>query len=102
MVKDVFVPNIQSVLPPITIPREFSSLPNSPSSTIIVDTSADPMERATLQQEIKRANVIWLVYSGHYTCERITLFWMPFFRSMGVNVSVTDRIIILNKPLTLV
>jgi Ras family protein T1 len=46
------------------------------------------MERATLQQEIKRANVIWLVYSGHYTCERITLFWMPFFRSMGVNVSV--------------
>ncbi|KAF5096754.1 hypothetical protein DV451_004096 [Geotrichum candidum] len=60
-------------------------LVESPISTIIVDTSADPMERATLQQEIKRANVIWLVYSGHYTCERITLFWMPFFRSMGVN-----------------
>lgn len=86
MVKDVFVPNIQSVLPPITIPREFSSSPDIPNTTIIVDTSADPLERATLQQEIKRANVIWLVYSGYYTCERISLFWMPFFRSMGVNV----------------
>lgn len=86
--KDVFVPNIQSVLPPITIPKEFTSTPDASTATVVVDTSSDPLEAQTLQQEIKRASVIWLVYSGHYTCERISLFWMPLFRSMGVNLPV--------------
>ncbi|CAN6666602.1 mitochondrial Rho GTPase 1 [Trichomonascus vanleenenianus] len=88
LVKDVFVPNIQPVLPPITIPPEFSSSPDSPASTVVVDTSSLAEDRTTLQKEIRRAHVIWLIYSDHYTCERVSLFWLPFFRSMGVNLPV--------------
>jgi mitochondrial Rho GTPase 1 len=88
LVKDSFVPNIQPVLPPITIPREFSPLSDGPGSTVIVDTSALLSDRAALQKEIRRATVIWLVYSDHYTCERISLFWIPLFRSMGVNLPI--------------
>lgn len=84
----MFVSHIQRVLPPITIPKEFTSTPDTSNATIIVDTSSDLLDAQTLHQEIKRANVIWLVYSGHYTCERISLFWMPLFRSMGVNLPV--------------
>lgn len=32
--------------------------------------------------------MILLVYSDHYSYERVALFWMPFFRSLGVNVPV--------------
>jgi mitochondrial Rho GTPase 1 len=32
--------------------------------------------------------VILLVYSDHYSYERVALFWMPYFRSLGVNVPV--------------
>lgn len=37
---------------------------------------------------MRKANVILLVYSDHYSYERVALFWMPFFRSLGVNVPV--------------
>uniref|UniRef100_A0A060T8I7 Mitochondrial Rho GTPase n=1 Tax=Blastobotrys adeninivorans TaxID=409370 RepID=A0A060T8I7_BLAAD len=88
LVKDTFVPNIQPVLPPVTIPPEFSNSPDLALTTVLVDTSSLLQDRALLQKEIRRANVIWLVYSDHYTCERISLFWMPFFRSMGVNLPI--------------
>lgn len=32
--------------------------------------------------------MILLVYSDHYSYERVALFWMPYFRSLGVNVPV--------------
>lgn len=32
--------------------------------------------------------MILLVYSDHYSYERVALFWMPHFRSLGVNVPV--------------
>jgi Ras family protein T1 len=53
-----------------------------------VDTSALPQERNTLRKEIRKCNVILLVYSDHYSYERVALFWMPYFRSLGVNVPV--------------
>lgn len=28
------------------------------------------------------------MYSDHYSYERVALFWMPYFRSLGVNVPV--------------
>lgn len=86
LVKDAFVPNIQDVLPPITIPRDFSSSRYSPNSTILVDTNSQDIP--ALQHEIRKADVIWLVYSDHYTYERISLYWMNVFRSMGVNLPV--------------
>lgn len=85
--KDVFVTNkIQSVLPQITIPPSIGTPENV--TTTIVDTSALPQERNTLRKEIRKSNIILLVYSDHYSYERVALFWMPYFRSLGVNVPV--------------
>jgi Ras family protein T1 len=87
LVKDIFVTNkIQSVLPNITIPPSIGTPENV--TTAIVDTSALPQERNTLRKEIRKSNVILLVYSDHYSYERVALFWMPYFRSLGVNVPV--------------
>ncbi len=87
LVKDVFVANkIQSVLPQITIPPSIGTPDNV--TTTIVDTSARPQDRTTLRKEIRKSNVILLVYSDHYSYERVALFWMPYFRSLGVNVPV--------------
>jgi mitochondrial Rho GTPase 1 len=87
LVKDVFVTNkIQSVLPQITIPPSIGTPENV--TTTIVDTSALPQERHTLRKELRKCNVILLVYSDHYSYERVALFWMPYFRSLGVNVPV--------------
>lgn len=87
LVKDQFVTNkIQPVLPQITIPPSIGTPDNV--STIIVDTSARPQDRTTLRKEIRKCNVILLVYADHYSYERVALFWMPYFRSLGVNVPV--------------
>lgn len=87
LVKDVFVTTkIQPVLPQITLPPSIGTPENV--TTTIVDTSALPQERAILDKEIRKSNVILLVYSDHYSYERVALFWMPHFRSLGVNVPV--------------
>ncbi|KAF1809751.1 mitochondrial Rho GTPase-like protein [Eremomyces bilateralis CBS 781.70] len=87
LVKDVFVTHkIQPVLPPVTLPPTIGTPENV--TTTIVDTSALPHERNALKRELRKANVILLVYSDHYSYERVALFWMPFFRSLGVNVPV--------------
>jgi Ras family protein T1 len=87
LVKDVFVTTrIQPVLPQITLPPTVGSPEHVP--TTIADTSALPQERETLRKELRKANVILLVYSDHYSYERVALFWMPYFRSLGVNVPV--------------
>ncbi|GAB7355322.1 hypothetical protein MBLNU459_g5854t1 [Dothideomycetes sp. NU459] len=87
LVKDVFVTTrIQPVLPPISLPPSLGT-PES-VTTAIVDTSALPQERENLRKEIRKCNVILLVYSDHYSYERVALFWLPYFRSLGVNVPV--------------
>jgi len=76
------------VLPTITIPPSLGTPENV--STVIVDSSAQPQDRAALNKELRRSNVILLVYSApdHYSYERIGLFWIPHFRSLGVNVPI--------------
>jgi mitochondrial Rho GTPase 1 len=87
-VKGVFVANkIQPVLPQITIPPTIGT-PENVTTTTVVDTSALPQERTNLAREIRKSNVILLVYSDHYSYERVALFWLPYFRSLGVNVPV--------------
>jgi mitochondrial Rho GTPase 1 len=87
LVKDTFVNNkIQPVLPQITIPPTLGT-PEDVTTTV-VDTSALPQERVNLAREIRKSNVILLVYSDHYSYERVALFWLPYFRSLGVNVPV--------------
>ncbi|KAJ5081661.1 hypothetical protein NUU61_009925 [Penicillium alfredii] len=88
LVKGVFVTNkIQPVLPQITIPPTIGT-PENVTTTTVVDTSALPQERSNLAREIRKSNVILLVYSDHYSYERVALFWLPHFRSLGVNVPV--------------
>lgn len=88
LVKGVFVTNkIQPVLPQITIPPTIGT-PENVTTTTVVDTSALPPERSNLAREIRKSNVILLVYSDHYSYERVALFWLPHFRSLGVNVPV--------------
>ena len=87
LVKNVFVTaKIQPVLPQVTLPPSLGTPDNV--STTIVDTSALPHERHVLRKELRKSNVILLVYSDHYSYERVALFWMPYFRSLGVNVPV--------------
>ncbi|EMC99685.1 hypothetical protein BAUCODRAFT_101677 [Baudoinia panamericana UAMH 10762] len=87
LVKDTFVQSrIQAVLPPISLPPTLGTPENV--TTTIVDTSALPQEREHLRKEVRKCNVILLVYSDHYSYERVALFWMPYFRSLGVNVPV--------------
>lgn len=86
LAKDRFLPNLQKVLSPVTIPRDFSSSPYSPKNTILVDTSDEDL--IGLQTELKSADVIWLVYSDHDSYERISLYWMMTFRSLGLNIPV--------------
>lgn len=87
LVKDQFINNkIQPVLPQITLPPSIGTPENV--TTTIVDTSARPQDRTTLRKEIRKCNVILLVYADHYSYERVALFWMPYFRSLGVNVPV--------------
>ena len=87
LVKDSFVHSrIQPTLPPITIPPTLGTPENV--TTVLVDTSALPHERGTLNQAARKANVILLVYADHYSYDRVGLFWMPHFRSLGVNVPV--------------
>ncbi|RMZ82348.1 hypothetical protein DV738_g1783, partial [Chaetothyriales sp. CBS 135597] len=87
LVKDTFVKRrIRSLLPPITIPPTLGTPQHV--VTTVVDTSALPADRPSLVRELKKCNVILLVYSDHYSYERVALFWLPYFRSLGVNVPV--------------
>jgi Ras family protein T1 len=87
LIRDTFVTSaLQPVLPPITLPPTLGTPENV--TTTIVDTSALPQERESLRKEVRKCNVILLVYSDHYSYERVALFWMPYFRSLGVNVPV--------------
>ncbi|KAH3900366.1 probable Mitochondrial Rho GTPase 1 [Saccharomycodes ludwigii] len=85
-VKDRFVSQLQEVLPIITIPRDFSASPYSPEKTILVDTTLNDID--FLQSELKIADVICLVYSNHDSYERISMFWMAMFRTLGLNLPV--------------
>ncbi|GMM37300.1 ERMES complex Ca(2+)-binding regulatory GTPase [Saccharomycopsis crataegensis] len=86
LVKETYVPNIQKVLPPIYIPNDYSSNQYTSNGMLVIDTSPDDLE--ILQNEIRNADVLWLVYSDHFTYERISLYWMVMLRSMGVNLPI--------------
>lgn len=107
LVKDEFVSNIQGKLAPVSIARDDyavlgetntdakSDIENTdlrsiseyiPESTVVIDTVAS--DQAALHKELKQADVILLLYSDHYTYERVSLFWMPMFRALGVNLPI--------------
>jgi mitochondrial Rho GTPase 1 len=50
--------------------------------------SALPEDRDKLDREVRKANVVCVVYSvvDQETFERVTSYWLPYMRRLGVNV----------------
>jgi len=92
-------------VPEVTIPPEVT--PEN-VTTYIVDTggeqirwnlifraqrqifSAGPQDRPHLEAEIRKAHVICVVYAidNPNSFDRLPTYWLPYFRSLGVNVCV--------------
>lgn len=87
LIKETFVPNIQHVVPEVTIPPEVTG---DNVTTYIVDSSARLENRSQLEAEIRKADVICIVYAVNVpeTFERIPSFWLPYIRSLGRNIPV--------------
>ena len=87
LVKDCFVDKVQEVVPGITLPPDVSP---EGVLTKIVDTSGSGEHREHQENELRRANVILLVYSvvDSESLERIPSYWLPYVRSLGINVPV--------------
>jgi mitochondrial Rho GTPase 1 len=87
LIKECFVEKIQHVLPQVTVPAEWS---RDNVTTRIVDSSPKPENAAVLENEIKRADVICIVYAVNNldSISRISTFWLPFLRRLGRNVPV--------------
>jgi Ras family protein T1 len=87
LIKETFVPNIQHVVPEVIIPPEVTG---DNVTTYIVDSSSRLENRSQLEVEIRKADVICIVYAVNVpeTFERIPSFWLPYIRSLGRNVPV--------------
>ncbi|PKI84579.1 ERMES complex Ca(2+)-binding regulatory GTPase gem1 [Malassezia vespertilionis] len=87
LIKEIFVDDVQPVVPEITLPLDVSP---EGVLTKIVDTCAAGDFHERFETELRRANVIALVYSVMDTdsFERIPSYWLPYIRSLGINVPV--------------
>ncbi|KAL0084779.1 EF hand associated-domain-containing protein [Phycomyces blakesleeanus] len=85
LIKETFIPNVQHVVPEVTIPPEVT--PENVTMHIM-DSSARPEDREQLEAEIRKAHVICIVYAidDPNTFNRLSLYWLPYIRSLGVNV----------------
>ncbi|KAJ3071155.1 ERMES complex Ca(2+)-binding regulatory GTPase gem1 [Podochytrium sp. JEL0797] len=87
LIKEAFVANIQHVVPEVTIPPEWT---RERVTTRIVDSSARPENKDQLEAEIRKADVICIVYSvsDMDSFNRVPEFWLPYIRKLGRNVPV--------------
>ncbi|KAJ1656415.1 ERMES complex Ca(2+)-binding regulatory GTPase gem1 [Dispira simplex] len=87
LIKEMFFPNVQPVVPEVTIPPEVT--PEN-VTTHIIDTSPRQEYRNQLDIEIRKAHVIGLVYAvtERSTFYRISEFWLPYLRSLGIKCPV--------------
>ncbi|KAI9244890.1 EF hand associated-domain-containing protein [Sporodiniella umbellata] len=55
-----------------------------------MDSSARPEDREQTEVEIRKAHVICIIYAidDSNTFNRLSLYWLPYIRSLGVNVPV--------------
>lgn len=62
--------------------------------TLLTLTVARPENREQLETEIRKAHVICIVYAINdpNTFNRLPLFWLPYIRSLGVNVRIFGTI----------
>lgn len=88
-IKEAFVRlHPRSVLPEVTIPPSVS--PGMDVTTIIIDTSPRAEDRSHLENEIRKAHVVGIVYAidNPNSFDRVPTYWLPTIRSLGVNVPV--------------
>ncbi|KAJ3041842.1 ERMES complex Ca(2+)-binding regulatory GTPase gem1 [Rhizophlyctis rosea] len=87
LIKETFIPNIQHVVPEVTIPPEWT---REKVTTRIVDSSARTDNREQLETEIRKADVICIVYGidNPDSFARVPEFWLPYIRKLGRNVPV--------------
>ena len=87
LLKEGFVEDVQTVVPEVTLPSEASP---AGVTTKILDTGSGFAYQERLETELRRANVVVLVYSvtDQESFERITSYWLPMMRSLGINVPV--------------
>ncbi|PWN41181.1 hypothetical protein IE81DRAFT_303993 [Ceraceosorus guamensis] len=87
LIKETFVERVQKRIPEITLPSDVCP---EGVSTKIIDTCSGPEDRGHLDSELRRASVICMVYSVAHasTFERLPTYWLPYIRSLGVNVPV--------------
>lgn len=87
LVKEGFVEHVQNVVPEITLPSEASP---AGVTTKILDSGSGAAFQERLETELRRAHVVVLVYSvvDQESFERISSYWLPMMRSLGINVPV--------------
>ncbi|KAI0004590.1 mitochondrial Rho 1 [Russula compacta] len=96
-IKEEFVPHVQHVIPEVTISPDTSEN----VTTYIVDsggkftgrtssTFPGPDDKRYLELEIRKAHVICVVYAidNSNSFNRIPVYWLPYFRQLGINVPV--------------
>ncbi|KAI8899737.1 P-loop containing nucleoside triphosphate hydrolase protein [Globomyces pollinis-pini] len=87
LIKDSFIEHIQHVVPEVTIPPEWT---RENVTTRIVDSSARDENRDQLHTEIRKADVICIVYAVNEkeSKDRVSSYWLPYIRKLGRNVPV--------------
>lgn len=87
LVKEGFVDEVQDIVPEITLPADASP---AGVTTKVIDTAGGTAYQERLETELRRASVIVLVYSVTDTesFERISSYWLPYVRSLGIHVPV--------------
>eukprot|EP00184_Porphyridium_aerugineum_P008375 CAMPEP_0184691424 /NCGR_PEP_ID=MMETSP0313-20130426/282_1 /TAXON_ID=2792 /ORGANISM="Porphyridium aerugineum, Strain SAG 1380-2" /LENGTH=641 /DNA_ID=CAMNT_0027149141 /DNA_START=113 /DNA_END=2038 /DNA_ORIENTATION=+ len=87
LLSESFEENVPPVLPTIVVPPEVTP---ERVHVSIIDTPSTPADQSTLDEELRNANVIVLVYdiSRFDTLERISTVWLRKIHEMKLNVPI--------------
>ncbi|WFD25995.1 ERMES complex Ca(2+)-binding regulatory GTPase gem1 [Malassezia nana] len=87
LIKEHFLEDVQSIVPEITLPSDASP---AGVTTKIIDTGSGAAHHERVETEMRRAHAIILVYSviDQDSFERVSSYWLPSMRSLGINVPV--------------
>ncbi|KAJ1847353.1 ERMES complex Ca(2+)-binding regulatory GTPase gem1, partial [Coemansia sp. RSA 2708] len=87
LIKETFVTNVQAVVPEVTIPPEVT--PEKVTAHII-DTSSKSEDHDVLERELRKANVVCIVYAvdDRNSFQQVHEHWLPYLRQQGINLPV--------------
>ncbi|KAJ2357797.1 ERMES complex Ca(2+)-binding regulatory GTPase gem1 [Coemansia sp. RSA 2618] len=87
LIKETFIVNVQAVVPEVTIPPEVTP---EKVTTHIIDTSSKSEDQDTLERELRKANVVCIVYAvdERSSFTQVHEHWLPYLRRQGINLPV--------------